>query len=51
VRRAQINAKIGRKILLDAGFSRNILAFRSMPAGRNTALMKFNVSKHTSVFI
>jgi hypothetical protein len=51
VRRAQINLKIERKMLLDAGFSKNVLAYRSMVAARNLALTNFNVSKHTSVFI
>jgi hypothetical protein len=43
MRRAQIVAKIGRKILLDTGFSINVLVFESIAAARNPMLRKFNV--------
>jgi hypothetical protein len=43
MRRALIDVKFGRKILLDAGFSTDIIASRFIVAGRNKALMNFNV--------
>jgi hypothetical protein len=44
VRRALINVKIGMQILLDVGFSANVLVSKSMAAAMNQAMTKFNVS-------
>jgi hypothetical protein len=51
VRKVQISVKIGRQILLDAGFSANVFAYGSMDAVTNPAMAKFNVSERTSVSI